>query len=143
MKKTAGILSIFLLLFLAGCSTSKTPEESNTKEQAVNYQSLPKREKRDIYFKFHKSKSKSDYAVSMTVKNDSKKDVRFYLTKFMIMNSYDSDLEISSGLHKVIVVEPNSKVTVNNLFDHISHMIFDDSSGYYYLDNNHLLANAK
>lgn len=143
MKKIAKVLSLLLLFVLVGCSASKISEESNAKLQAVNYLKLSKRKREEVYFKFRKSKSAYNYAVNMTITNKSDKDVRFYLGKFIILNADDPDLEISSSSNKAVVVEPNSRVTVHHLFEHISQVIFNGPSGYYYLNSNHLLANLK
>lgn len=142
LKKIMSILALFLLLILVGCSQTAV-EDSNIKKQAVNYQNLSKVERRKVYFKFHRSLNMRNYDINMSIKNESNRDVRFNLTKFFIENSDDSDLEISSHLNKIIVVEPHSEVTVKNLFEHISKVIFDGPNGYYYLNNNHLLANLK
>ncbi|MFC6322171.1 hypothetical protein [Companilactobacillus baiquanensis] len=142
MKKIFKILSLLLLLFLVGCSVEPS-SESNTKKQAVNYQSLSRHDRRDVSFQFHKSKTTYNYAVNMTVKNNSSRDIRFYLTKFAILNSNNPDVKVDSDSKKIIVVEPNSEVTVRNLFEHVSSALFNGPSGYYYLNSNYLLANLK
>lgn len=147
-KKLWGLLVAMLaFLFIAGCgaekkATAKTakPEESI---QTVNYQTLTKDEKKDVEFKFKTTNDSYGYAVDMIVKNDTDKNVKFSLSRFMMMDPKDPDFQINSSLKKEITLKSEDEIKVDKLFENLSKSDFERSGSYYYLSKNYRLAYLK
>ncbi|WP_125567927.1 hypothetical protein [Companilactobacillus insicii] len=143
-KKLWGVLiALTVFLFIAGCGNQKKNSTKTTKPderiQAVNYQSLTKEEKKNIEFKFKTAEDSYDYAIDMTIKNRSDKDVRFHLTDFMMLDRNNPDFQINSSLKRVITIKSGDETTVDKLFEHIPQTILEGTGSYYYLNNNYRL----
>ncbi|WP_125764092.1 hypothetical protein [Companilactobacillus hulinensis] len=143
-----GILTVLTFVVIAGCGERKKSvtqaTKSEDKTEIYNYQSINKPEKNKILFEFKTSEDAyNDYSVDMLIKNKSKQDAKFYLSKFMILLPDDTDFQINSNLKSTIIVKAGETKKIDHIFTHLYQTILDGNGGYYYLSKNYRLEGLK
>ncbi len=137
MKKGVIIVGLLSVVLLAGCSnksssSSSSPSPSNvstTKSSVMYYQKLTKAEKKEVKFEFKATKVSNGYDISVKIKNESSKQVKFDMGEISIFSPESS--EIDAQRDEKIVVKPHEAVTVKKLFTDIPADILNDSSNYF------------
>ncbi|AKP67818.1 hypothetical protein [Companilactobacillus ginsenosidimutans] len=137
MKKGVIIVGLLSALVLSGCSngnssSSKTASSSQTstvKSEATDYAKLSKAAKKDIKFSFKADKVGSKYDISATIKNESKKSVKFKLADIEIFNADSS--KIDSSRDGTVVIKGHSSCKVKKLFTGISADELNESTNYF------------
>lgn len=114
------------LLTLAGCSSHQqsAPKATHHTEKAatVYYQNLGQADKNKVKFEFSLSqdetKNSTDpvYMVSMKIKNNSSKVIKFHKDKFVYVLPKD---KVLSSNHDTLTVQPGKTESVDQLFDNV------------------------
>lgn len=139
------------LLTMAGCSNggqSSTKSSDNTeKATAVYYQNLSKSDKKNVKFEFKLSQDETKdnsadpvYMVSMKVKNNSNKTIKFHEDKFIYVLPEDKTLSKNDG---TLTVKPDQTKNIDQLFDDIPEQGTLGDGVIEYLNSSNKLAYAK
>ncbi|WP_300560876.1 hypothetical protein [Companilactobacillus sp.] len=146
MKKGVIIVGLISALVLSGCSNTNhctkntnTVKTTATKNAVVQYyQNLEKAEKKQVKFVFDASKVSQGYDISVKIKNESKKQVKFKLSEFKIYNVHEKD--IKSARDDVLVIKPHETCTIKKLFVDLKKSTLNNSTNYfiYYNEKNKL-----
>jgi len=111
-RKIWGLLIIVLTVVTAtGCGIHRKAKSSATNIKTEYYQDLSKHDRQNNNFKFKAIEDEStsgdqtNYLVDMTIKNNSRKNIKFDLSKFVMLNPYDSNTKVTSNKKKVITVK--------------------------------------
>ncbi|KRK81016.1 hypothetical protein FD03_GL001152 [Companilactobacillus nodensis DSM 19682 = JCM 14932 = NBRC 107160] len=99
-----------------------------------------------VNFKFKATEDEStasdttNYLVDMTIKNTSKTNVKFNLSKFVMLNPYDDSTKVTSSKKNTVIVKPGQSKIINSIFEKVSKDILDGQGAYYYLNKDYKLA---
>ncbi|WP_025023510.1 hypothetical protein [Companilactobacillus nodensis] len=140
------ITAILLLLLVSGCSPKRVAKTSHTRSETSYYQDLSKMDRNKVNFKFKATEDEStasdttNYLVDMTIKNTSKTNVKFNLSKFVMLNPYDDSTKVTSSKKNTVIVKPGQSKIINSIFEKVSKDILDGQGAYYYLNKDYKLA---
>lgn len=140
------ITAILLLLVVSGCSPKRVAKTSHTRNETSYYQDLSKMDRNKVNFKFKATEDEStasdttNYLVDMTIKNTSKTNVKFNLSKFVMLNPYDDSTKVTSNKKNTVTVKPGQSKIINSIFEKVSKDILDGQGAYYYLNKDYKLA---
>lgn len=147
MKKGVVLFGLLSLLLLGGCSAfggsgQKAHSDSGSAvsdRSAVDYQKLSKADKRKVKFDFRAVSSRSDYDITVKIKNEAARPVRFDFAEFKIYSAIDRD--IKSDRHDSLVVKPHEVCEVRRLFTGINKSTLNDPTNYFvYIDQHYKLS---
>lgn len=151
MKKSVVALGLMSVLLLAGCSNgnaSTSNNDNNTKssnvakeDKAVSYQDLSSSNKKNVKFNVTKDKDEDDNNadLSLTIKNNTKKDVKFNQAKFSLVA--DGDKKATSEKKGTIVVRAGHKGTIDELFEDVSTDVLNSTNlSIQYLNSDNVVA---
>lgn len=151
MKKSVVALGLMSALLLAGCSNgnaSTSNNDNNTKsssvakkDKAVSYQDLTSNKKKNVKFNVTKDKDEDDNSadLSLTIKNNTNKDIKFNQAKFSLMA--DGDKKAISEKTGTIVVRAGHKGTIDELFDDVSTDVLNSTNlSIQYLNSDNVVA---
>ncbi|KRL67228.1 hypothetical protein [Companilactobacillus versmoldensis] len=134
MKKSLFVVGLASLLVLTGCSTnngssSKTSNSDTEKVSKVDsakaYQKLSDNDKKDVKFEVKKDNDK-DNDLTLTIRNNTKKDVKFNQAKFSLMQG---DTKKASSVKKgSLIIKAGQEKVVDELFEDISDDILNDGN---------------
>ncbi|MQS53239.1 hypothetical protein [Companilactobacillus mishanensis] len=150
MKKIIWLVGMLSIVLLAGCSnnSSNGSKESTTKttktESATAYQKLSGSEKTDIKFKIIKGEENSNnaYSLSMKIKNNGTKDVKFDKSKFFLM--VDGAKKFSTSLDGNVTLKVGKSITIDDLFKNVSAEKLDGNKvKIAYLNKSNVVASPK
>ncbi|MCH4009415.1 hypothetical protein [Companilactobacillus sp.] len=147
MKKAAIVMGIGALVILAGCGSNTTNGKSGNNEptssKSVNetgYQKLSKADQNNVSFKFAVSKDEesSNYSISGTIKNNSKKVVTIDESYFHLVRGKKS---IKSASKEKVSVKAGQQITVNELFKNVdSSLLSNGKVSIQYFDSANVVA---
>lgn len=136
-----------LALTMAGCgspSTKDKPKSTSSVEIASKYyHQLEKKEQSKVFFTFKAvaddSQGGGKYIVDMKVRNGTKSQLKFDLSKFILSTS-NTDAPIKSVKHGDLIIAPMRTKTVSGLFDSATAANFNGVGEFCYLSRDFLLA---
>ncbi|WP_125769109.1 hypothetical protein [Companilactobacillus furfuricola] len=129
MKKTLLALTAASVLVLTGCGTnnsssnsSNSSQQSSTQKQdtVVEYQDLSKSDKKLVKFDLSTSKDNddTDYDVSMTIKNNTKKAISFDPMQFNLLVA--GVQTATSDEDDKVTVKAGQQATIDELFEDVT-----------------------
>lgn len=136
-----------LALTMAGCgspSANDKPKSTSSVEIASKYyHQLDKKEQSKVFFTFKAvaddSQGGGKYIVDMKVRNGTKSQLKFDLSKFILSTS-NTDDPIKSVKHGDLIIAPMRTKTVSGLFDSATAANFNGVGEFCYLSRDFLLA---
>jgi hypothetical protein len=136
-----------LALTMAGCgspSATDKPESTSSVEIASKYyHQLDKKEQSMVFFTFKAvaddSQDGGKYIVDMKVRNGTKSQLKFDLSKFILSTS-NTGTPIKSVKHGDLTIAPMRTKTVTGLFDSATAANFNGVGEFCYLSRDFLLA---
>lgn len=146
MLKKMVVFSL-LALTMAGCgspSANDKPKSTSSVEIASKYyHQLDKKEQSKVFFTFKAvadySQDGGKYIVDMKVRNGTKSQLKFDLSKFILSTS-NTGTPIKSVKHGDLTIAPMRTKTVTGLFDSATAANFNGVGEFCYLSRDFLLA---
>lgn len=141
-----------MILLLTACSSSKSVEKKTNinkeKTESVFYDSLNSKAKKDLKFKFSESQDETKdntadpvYVVSMKVTNNTKKNIKFDKSKFLIFVSEQTKFQ--SAKSGILTLKPGKSAEVHQLFENVAEQaLVGGGSQFIYLNKDNKLADA-
>jgi hypothetical protein len=145
MKQEIVIAALICTSVLAGCSNNQSGDSktSNTKTVVKNtetkyYQKLSRADQKQVKFNFTVKKSGNWHAISMKIKNNSDKNVKFKVDQFFISTADGN--KVSDMQDGTFTVKPGKTYNFNKLFDELSSQIVNNKKLYFiYLNTSNKL----
>ncbi|AKP67820.1 hypothetical protein [Companilactobacillus ginsenosidimutans] len=148
MKKLGWIFTVMALLTIVGCSNNSTKSTNDSQTKSTNtasvfYQNLNKQDKKNVRFTFSEDEDQTAdeiadpvYVVSMKVKNNSNKTIKFDQSKFILIASKTT--KFTSAKTGTLTLKPGKQTTVNQLIENVGEqaLVSDDSIFVYLNDSN-------
>ncbi|AKP67225.1 hypothetical protein [Companilactobacillus ginsenosidimutans] len=151
-KKVTAIFIALFLLVVAGCSAKNTTEKKSsndkTKVESMYYDSLSSKDKKSMKFKFTEAQDETQdntadpvFVVSMKVTNNTKKNIKFDRSKFLVFVSEQT--KFKSAKTGVFTVKTGKSTTIHQLFENVAEQaLVGGGSQFIYLNNDNKLADA-
>jgi outer membrane murein-binding lipoprotein Lpp len=129
MKKLLWFVGFLSIVLLAGCSSNNESKSSNAENSektvsSVFYQNLSNKDKKQMKFTFKADKDEtnvgpgtSEYVLSMKVTNNTKKNVKFDQSKFILISSGQHNQ--NSSTTGTLTIKPGQTKNINQLFENV------------------------
>lgn len=139
-------------LGLVSCGNNSVAKNSSNvstpKVEKIFYENLNSKDKKKMVFKFKENQDETRdntadtvYIVSMKVKNQTKKSVKFDKSKFLIF--VNEQVKFKSSKKGILNIKPGKSVTIHQLFENIPEQaLVGGGSQFIYLNKNNKLSDA-
>ncbi|MQS52638.1 hypothetical protein [Companilactobacillus mishanensis] len=153
MKKMGLIFTLLGLFIIVGCSNSSSEQLNNKVDsksvESVFYQDLSKQDKKNVKFTFRENEDQTAdeiadpvYVVSMTVKNNSNKTVKFNQSKFILIAS--GSTKFTSSKNGTLILKSGEQKSVDQLFENVGEQALVGGDNIFaYLNDSNKIGTAK
>lgn len=147
------VFSLFVL-FLSACGSTQESKVKNTststanKVESIFYDALSSKEKKNVKFKFsHEQDETQDnradgvFVVSMKIKNQTNKIVKFDKSKFLIFVT--EEVKTKSSKSGILKIKPGQTMSLHQIFENVPEQsLVGGGSKFLYLNKNNKLGDA-